>query len=183
MIITISGMPGSGKSTIGKKLVEKYKLEYFNMGRMQRDIAKKRGLTPLQLNKLEETDPSIDKEVDDYQKKLGKKDNILVDSRIGWHFIPNSIKIFLKVDLKEAVKRIIKHGRDDEKYKDEREAEKSTKERLESEKKRYKEYYNIKDFTDRNNYDLYLDTTDLTLEEVFSKVVKFLESKKKGSKI
>ena len=64
-----------------------------------REIAAKRGITLLELSKLAETDRSIDKELDNYQIQLGKdEDNFIIDARLGWHFIPDSIKIFLDVN-------------------------------------------------------------------------------------
>jgi len=177
MIITISGTPGSGKSTMAKKLVERYKLEYYSMGRVMRDIAKKRGIDFLKLTEIAKKDASVDKEIDKYQKDLGKKDNILVDSRIGFFFIPNSIKIFLKVDEKEAAKRIMKYEREDEKYKDEKEAVKAIKKRMNAEKERYKKYYGINNFRDKKNYDFVLDTTNLSIEEVFERILRFIDNR------
>lgn len=175
MRITISGMPGSGKSTMAKKLCEKYNLKYYYMGKIQREIAKKKKISIIELGKFEEKNPEIDNEIDEFQKSLGKKDNILVDSRLGFFFIPNSIKIFLQVNLKEAAKRIMKFPREDEKFSSEEEAIKLINERINSENERYKKYYGLKNFSDEENYDLFLDTTNLSIEKVFAKIVEFIE--------
>ena len=100
MIITISGALGSGKSTVAKILVQKFNLKHYSTGDFMREIAVKRGITLLELSKLAETDKSIDEELDERQIKLGEEeDNFIIDARLGWHFIPNSIKIFLDVTL------------------------------------------------------------------------------------
>ena len=41
MIITISGLPGSGKSTIGKMLAKKLGYKFYSMGDLRGKIEKK----------------------------------------------------------------------------------------------------------------------------------------------
>jgi CMP/dCMP kinase len=179
MIITISGALGSGKSTVAKILVQKFNLKHYSTGDFMREIANKRGITLLELSKLAETDRSIDKELDNYQIQLGKdEDNFIIDARLGWHFIPNSIKIFLDVTDEEAAKRIFKEGRTDEKYNTDLNATlENIKNRRASEIKRYQDYYNL-NYYDHNNYDLVVDTTEIPAEEVAEKIIKFIEEKK-----
>ena len=179
MIITISGALGSGKSTVAKILVQKFNLKHYSTGDFMREIANKRGITLLELSKLAETDRSIDKELDNYQIQLGKdEDNFIIDARLGWHFIPNSIKIFLDVTDEEAAKRIFKEGRTDEKYNTDLNATlENIKNRRASEIKRYLDYYNL-NYYDHNNYDLVVDTTEIPAEEVAEKIIKFIEEKK-----
>ena len=105
MIITISGKPGSGKSTIAKELAKKLKLKHFSIGDFMREMAKDKNISLLELSELSEEDKSIDKELDNKQIQLGKReDNFIIDSRLGFHFIPNSVKIFLEVEIKESAK-------------------------------------------------------------------------------
>ena len=85
-IITISGMLGSGKSTVAKLLAECLGWDYYSTGNAQREIAAKRGMTTLELNRLADTDPSIDKEIDGVFIKIFKDAiNFLIDGgvRIG----------------------------------------------------------------------------------------------------
>jgi CMP/dCMP kinase len=178
MIITISGALGSGKSTVAKILVEKFNLKHYSTGDFMREIAAKRGVTLLELGKLAETDKSIDEELDERQIKLGEEeDNFIIDARLGWHFIPNSVKIFLDVSDEEAAKRIFKEGRKDEKYNTDLQATlENIKNRRESEIKRYQDYYNL-NYYDHNNYDLVVDTTGIPAEEVAERIIKFIEEK------
>ncbi|PIN72585.1 hypothetical protein COV22_02840, partial [Candidatus Woesearchaeota archaeon CG10_big_fil_rev_8_21_14_0_10_47_5] len=60
-----------------------------------------------------EGDAASDRLVDEYQKKLAREENILeenilVDSRLGYHFIPKSIKILLTVPVEVGARRIWK---------------------------------------------------------------------------
>src|SRR3989339_226507 len=153
MIITISGIAGSGKSTAAKLLAKKLNYKHYSVGDFMREIAKEKSITLLELSRQAEKDNSIDKELDKKQIELGKKeDNFVIDSRLGFHFIPKSKKIFLEVDLNEAAKRILKDKREHEQYKDIQESIEKIKTRIKSEDKRYREYYKV-DYHDKDNYD------------------------------
>ena len=106
MKITISGKVGSGKSTVAKLLAKKLSLEYYSIGTIMREMASERGLSINEFSKKAENDKSIDIELDTRQKEIGKKEKFIMDSRLGFYFIPDSFKIFLDVDIKEAAKRI-----------------------------------------------------------------------------
>ena len=96
MIISISGLPGSGKSTIGKNLAKKLGYNYYSLGDMKRRLANEKGLTIEEWNALSDKDSSYDTVPDKYQADLAKKeDNFIMDGRLAYHFIPQSIKIFL----------------------------------------------------------------------------------------
>ena len=177
MIITISGKPGSGKSTIAKTIAKEMGLKHYSMGGLQREIAKEKGITIVELGKLEEQDDEIDKEIEKKQENLGKnEDDFIIDSRLGYHFIPNSIKIFLDVDEEEAAKRIMSDKRDEENFKDLESAKKTIRERIDSEVKRFKEYYDI-DFGKKEYYDLFIDTTRIDSEKVAEKILNFIKGK------
>ena len=84
---------------------------------------------------------------------------------MAWHFTPSAYSVYLKCDLGEAAKRVTAAGRSDEAYADVREAGEKLRLRREREKKRYFDFYGV-DITDMNNYDLVVDTTDKSPEEV-----------------
>ncbi len=174
MIITISGIAGSGKSTVAKLLAKKLNYRHYSIGDFMRELAKERGTTLLELSKQAEEDQSIDKELDKKQIELGKtKDNFVIDARLGFHFIPQSKKIFLEVNLNEAAKRILKEKRQHEQYKDIQESIEKIKTRINSEDKRYKGYYNLH-YHNKDNYDIVIDTTNLTIKQVLNKILNFL---------
>lgn len=170
MIITISGKPGSGKSTVAKETAKKLHLKHYSMGDFQREIAKKRGISMAELSRVEEKDRSIDEEVDRRQRELGKKeDNFVIDSRIGFHFIPNSFKVFLDVDFDTGAGRIFSQKRKGERFASLEDAKKEIKRRMDSERKRYKEYYGV-DHHDMKNYDAVIDTTNSTVEQAVNEI-------------
>ncbi len=177
MIISISGKPGAGKSTVTKLLAEKLGMKHFYMGGIIRNMAKEKNQT-LQEFYVNNTD--VDKLVDDYLTSLGQEeDNFLVESRTAFHFIPHSIKIYLDVDLEEGARRILEESqkeneRNEKKYESLEEAKEWVQKRLETEKEHYKNLYNF-DAHDKENYDYIIDTTDMTIEEVQEKLINFIQ--------
>lgn len=182
MIISISGDVGSGKSILAKKLAGQLGFKKYSSGAIWRRLAKERGMNLEKFNKLGERDSSADRLIDDYQKKLGeKKDNFIIDGRLSFYFIPHSIKIHLKVSPAEGGRRIwhdfknkLRKGEIAVKSPTLKEAISKLKARQRSERKRYKKYYQI-DVADLKNYDLVVETTSLTVNQVFKKVWQFLK--------
>jgi predicted cytidylate kinase len=177
MIITISGSAGSGKDTVGKIIAKKLNYKFYSMGDLKREKAERKGMTIEEYNKLGETDKSTDTEVDEYQAEIGKKnDNFVIVGRTSFHFIPKSLKIFLDVDVKEAAKRIMSDKtRVGEKYKNIKDAVEKLKKRKVSDDKRYKKYYKL-DIFDKKHYDLLMDTTEITPDEVADKIINFIKN-------
>jgi len=184
MIISFSGDEGSGKSTIAQRVAEELGYPRYYMGQIFRDMARKRGMAVAEYAKSVEKDPSADKKVDDYILKLAKdKKDFVIESRTAWHFVPQSLKIYLKVDPKEGAKRIFKQlqeevgsRNEDRKINSADDVLKSTQRRRKADDLRYKKYYGI-NIRDPKNYDFALDTTNLTREEVFKRVIDFVKGK------
>lgn len=177
MIITISGKAGSGKSTIAKIIAKKLKLKHYSSGDFMRKIAEEHNLTLIELSKLAEKEIWVDKELDDRQIKLGKKeDNFIIDGRLSWYFIPKSTKIYLDVTPEIAAKRIYgdKKNRTNEGFTSFNDLIKKIKERTNSEKKRYKKYYNL-DYHNKKHYDLVIDTTKIDIDKVVKKIIEFVK--------
>jgi cytidylate kinase len=174
MILTITGDLGSGKSTVAKIVAEKLKLKYYSTGSIFRKVAADMQLSLKELGELAKKDKRIDKRIDDYQKKLGEKeDDFILEGRLGFHFVPKSVKICLKVELNESAKRIISDKRSDESFETLDEAINAIKIRRNSEKERYKELYNV-DIDNLKNYDLVIDTTVIPASEVAKKIIEFV---------
>ena len=178
MRITISGSPGSGKSTVAKDIARKLELEHYSAGGYYRQMAEERKLNVLEFARLAEQDPSIDEELDQWLVGIGRtKDNFVVDARLGWHFIPKSIKIFLNANLKERARRIFSDDVRNEHHITLERTQKDILQREASEKTRYAEKYGI-DYFDESGYDLVIDTTHEPVERVVEEIIKFVEGKK-----
>ncbi|MBI2580932.1 nucleoside monophosphate kinase [Candidatus Woesearchaeota archaeon] len=178
MIITISGVPGSGKSTVAKLVAKKLGFRHNSAGDFMREIAEKRGVSLLELGRIAEKDRSIDRELDRRTIQLGKnEDNFVIDSRLAYHFIPQSFRVFLMVEEGAAAKRVFsdikskKTGRKVEKESTTPEATLAAiKKRRKSEELRYRKYYGLNPY-DEKQYDLVIDTTKSNPEEIAKKIV------------
>ena len=165
-IITITGDLGSGKSTVSNLLCDGLKYNYIYTGKIQREIANRYQMTTLELNQYAETHPEIDEEIDATFKSLNDSADLIVDSRLAWFFIPNSFKVFLKVDIHVAVSRIFGDlQRKNEKYSSAEEAVKHIIARKESENKRYMELYGA-NCSDLSNFNAVIDTSLINPKEV-----------------
>jgi len=177
MIITIGGKPGSGKSTIAKLLAKKLNYKHYSNGDFMREMAEGKNLSLLELSKLAETDKTIDEELDKKQIELGKiEDNLVIDSRLGFHFIPNSIKIFLEADLDIRARRILADKIRHELNTNLEEAKSNIAKRENSENKRYSGYYSINPY-DTKNFNLIIDTSNLLPEQIASQILDFVNQK------
>ena len=189
MIISISGKPGSGKSTLGKMLAEKLGYQHYYVGGMRRFMARERGLTLEELNALGEREGWTDKEVDEYQKELAaREDNFVIEGRTSFYFIPSSLKIFINVSPEEGARRVYLELQDQKNTRNEAKNLDSIEDVLESHKKRitsdalrYKKYYGI-DIEATSPYDLVLDSTDLTIDQAFEKLYAFVAKRLQNQK-
>ncbi len=176
MHITITGNLGSGKSTVGRLLSEKYNFEVYSTGKVQRELAKQMNLSTLELNQLMMNDRKYDHMIDDETARISRENRdkrIIFDSRLAWHFVEHSFKVFVTVNLDVAAQRIMNDQRGSvEKYSSIEEAKALLAERAKTECVRYKEIYNL-NYMDFTNYDLIIDgtysdpdtITDIIMEE------------------
>lgn len=183
MIITISGKSGAGKSTAVKALAKKLHFPRYGIGDMRRLAAEEKGMTLEKFNAMGEDDPRTDKIVDDYQKKLGEtEDNIIVDGRLSWYFIPKSFKIFLTVSSEEGARRVYEaclHGQrasESDEFSSEQFVLESNQRRMESDQKRYQQYYGVDPYLPEH-YDLVIDTTNLSPEETFANLIEAISER------
>lgn len=177
MIITISGKPGTGKSTVAKILAKKLKLKHYSTGDLMREMAKEKGMNLMELSRQAQEDPAIDQALDARQKELGtKQDNFIIDARIAFYFIPKSVKIFCDASIEVAAPRVFKSKRGEERMSSIEETKRELVKRIDSEKMRYKKYYGL-DYYDMDNYDLVIDTDGISVNEMVDTILKFLQEK------
>lgn len=154
MRITISGPPGSGKSTVSKDLADRFNLKLISSGEVFRQLAHERRVSLAEFGELAEKDPSIDRLIDDRQIQIAREqDNLVIESRLsGWLIEEADLRVWLGGSLEERAHRVApRDGTSIE------QAIKDTIEREESEAKRYKQYYDI-DIHDMSPYHLVIDT-------------------------
>jgi cytidylate kinase len=175
MHITITGNLGSGKSTLCKLLNEKYQFEIYSTGKVQRELARQMNLTTLELNQLMCSDRKYDKMIDDETARISrenKEKDIIFDSRLAWHFVEHSFKVFVSVSLEVAAERVMNDQRGaEEKYSSLEEAKKLLAERASTERVRYKDIYNL-NYMDFTNYNLIIDSTYCSQDKIVEIILK-----------
>jgi cytidylate kinase len=179
MHITITGNLGSGKSTICKILQDQYGFEIYSTGKVQRELARELNISTLEMNRLMCSDRKYDTMIDDATARISRENrdkNIIFDSRLAWHFVEQSFKVFLSVSLDVAAERIKNDDRGkEEKYASVEEAKELLAARADTEDKRYKEIYNL-DYFNFANYNLVIDSTCCTPEKIASILMKEAEN-------
>ena len=167
--ITISGLPGSGTTTVAELLQKKLGWKHVNMGKIFRELAEEHRMKLQEFEEYCEENPQIDREIDKKQEKILMEGNVILESRLaGWiaHIKKiTALKVWIDCEEEERVKRII--NREDGNF---FEKKGEMKEREESEKRRYKKFYGI-DLDDKSIYDVIIDSTNLKPEEIVKKIV------------
>ena len=168
IIVTVSGHPASGTTTLVENLAERLGMDVMSGGDIFREMARERGLEPYELSEHAETDDSIDAEVDQRLKNAitdaaeNSDEELIVDSRLaGWHGQGHAdLSVWLEAPRDVRFERLD----------DRSESKAELRRREESDTKRYKELYNI-DIDDMSPYDVVIDTESLTTEQVTATVV------------
>jgi cytidylate kinase len=169
-IIVMSGDIGSGKSSVATALKQITGFDIIGTGTIQRAIAKRRGVTTLELNKISQTDRSIDDEIDSYVVEIGKtQDHLILDSRLAWHFIPSAFKVFLSVDPVVGAERVFNASRNDENNPSLEVTLENNLKRQAIEDQRFHKLYNV-NFRKYGNYDLIIDTSYTSAEAIAGKI-------------
>lgn len=151
-------------SLTGRKVIE--------TGEYYRRIAKRMGVSIQELNRIAIDDPSIDAEVDSIFAGLATSDTIcVIDSRMAWWFMPNTISLHLTISPSVAAKRL--YGRGNEGYKSIDDALKEGYwHRTEYDRSRFLSTYNV-DIARLRNYDYVIDTSSISVEDV-TKIIRDL---------
>lgn len=170
MLITIWWKAGSGKGTVSKLLAEKLGYEIISIWDMRRKLAAEMWINIVEFNKLwdnPENAKEFDLKYEEYQESLKLSDNIILDSRLWFYVQPNAFKILLDVDENIAWERIFKAERETDKHATKKHAINEVKERNSNDEERYKKLYDV-DLWDPNNYNLVIDTSERTPEEILN---------------
>jgi cytidylate kinase len=163
MLITVSGLAGSGKTTTAAGLADVLGYEHVSGGDLFRDLAAERGYSPVEFNERAEEDPQIDRDLDRRLYELARdRDALVLESRLaGWLAGDAAdLRLWLTAPFAVRTRRIA-----DREDKPVERASEETRRREDSEARRYSEYYDI-DIGDLGIYDLVLNTARWSPDEV-----------------
>lgn len=172
-IITLGGLPGSGKSSVKRILSEKLGYRSFSTGDFARELAGQHGMTIEDFNEKVAGEKSLDEEIDKELNRIEAEDNeMILDSHLAYHFVPSGFNVFLEVSLEVSAERIFndkqseirqKSGDVMETYD---EALARTKKRIDNHNVRYMSHYGVSPYTDKDQYDLIINTEDKNPQQV-----------------
>jgi cytidylate kinase len=173
IVVCISGMAGTGKSTLAKKLAEKYGLKYYSGGDALKELAAAEGYdsssngwweSPEGLSFLEkrEQNHEFDKAVDEKLLEYAQQGQVLLDSWTMPWLLKTGFKIWLIASVEKRAERIAER----DKLSIE-EALQVLKEKEAKTKAIYKKLYGFTLGEDLHPFDLVLDTDNLNAGEVF----------------
>ena len=171
MKITISGLPGSGTTTVAKIVAERLNLKLISAGEIFRQIAAKKGMTLEEFSKYAEENPEIDMLIDKTQRELAEKEkDVVVEGRLsGWMIKDADLKVWLFADAEIRYQRIAKRE-----GKDLSVVKRETKEREEIEKRRYQKFYNI-NLDDWSIYDLIINSGKFSAEKIAEIIIEAIK--------
>lgn len=161
MLLTVSGPPGSGTSTVADALAREFELKHVSGGDIFRSMAAERDLTVEAFGELAETDEAIDLNLDAQLRRTAvEEDDIVLESRLAGWMAGNQADLRIWLDAPKAVRsdRIAEREGWSKDL-----ARRRTIEREENEGRRYQQYYNI-DITDRSIYDIAINTARWTAD-------------------
>ncbi|MBE6446035.1 MAG: hypothetical protein E7021_01320 [Alphaproteobacteria bacterium] len=173
-LITVSGQLGSGKSTVVNLLAQKLGWATYSTGQAQRQIAEKMGISTLELNRLAVSDKTIDEQIDAvFKNPPWGNSPCVVDSRLAFHFLPESFKVCLKVSPDEAAKRVFNANRSNEKYTTQEQALLYLNQRRKLEQEHFLKNYQL-DIEQDDLFDLIIDTSNLSPDQICQKIIEKL---------
>jgi cytidylate kinase len=154
VVVAIGGPIGVGKSTIARILAVRLGVPVVSAGGVFRELARRRGLSVVDLNRQAEDDPTIDRDLDALQGEMARNGPCVVESRLSGWMVDADLKVWLDAPLDVRAARVA--GR--EKQGSPQEALRELLVREGSEWSRYKALYGI-EFSDRSPYQLVIDTS------------------------
>ncbi|RME53711.1 hypothetical protein D6783_01205 [Candidatus Woesearchaeota archaeon] len=166
MFVTITGKPGAGKTTLGKRLAALLGCPFHSAGDLLGRMAQERGMRIEELDAVHGEHVELDHAFEQYQAEVARKEGSGVfDGWVAFVAIPSSVKVFLDVSWEVAARRIFLHPRpDEERVRSVEEQEALLRERFEKNRRRFLKAYGV-DLLDVTQYDIVFKTDGVSPEE------------------
>ncbi len=177
VLITVSGQPGSGTSTLVAKLCKHFGWNSLNGGQIFRDAATERGMELLEFGKLCKEDLSVDRELDSILKLRMQEESgpEIIESRLSgrWAYELNidCVRLWIEVSVNERAQRIVARegGSLEQRLQ-------QADERMAADQARFAELYGFQP-ADEEPYNASIDGTNLDAQQVFDQTIAILDKR------
>ncbi len=171
MLLTVSGLPGSGTTTVSRILSEHYGIKLVSAGEVFRALAREQNMSLEEFGSLAENNPSIDSMIDERQKEIATSEsNVILEGRLAGHMAEQAFRIWIKAPMEVRVERIAKReSMDSDRVFNE------TMIREASESLRYRDFYGI-DINDLSIYDIVVDSKNWIPREIADILILAIDS-------
>lgn len=168
--IVISGGIGTGKSTLARNLAKRLGWKVLSTGEYFRKWHEENGIS---LNESGKVPEGVDKKIDfGYQRMMRENNGIVFESHLGGWLasdIPTVFKVLCTAGLQVRMERVAaRDGLNME------EAIKNADKRAEAHREKFERLYGVKDRFNPKYFNVSVDTTSLTPEEVLEQVLEKL---------
>lgn len=170
LVVTISGLHGTGKSTYARRIAREFGLRHASAGELFRRICSERGVSVEELTREAEGRRDLDLLIDERTKAEARRGSVVLDGLLaGWIAGDLAdVRIYLRAPERVRIERIARRDRipfD--------EARRETLDREEAERRRFKLFYAI-NLDDLSIYDLVLNTSLLPIESNMDVLTRFI---------
>lgn len=173
MQITLTGLGGTGTSTVGKIIAERLDIPFKSGGSFQRAMAEAHGMTLYEWDEHLKAHPDEDLKVEAMQKEfITTTPSFVLESLLSWYVAPQAINVRLDCDFDTRIGRVA--DREGISFD---EAKELNIERVNTYNQRYGPLYGIEDFVSLPDahFDFVVDTTHIPADEVANVIIKWIE--------
>jgi CMP/dCMP kinase len=167
MKITVTGQSGTGSTAVADLVAKKLGYTHASVGDFFREMATKMQMDIQTFDDYVREHPEYDLEIDKKQREFGtSNDNFVYESRLGWHFIPDSVKILITCNLEERIRRVAQ-----KESVSEEEAKKHIEEREQVLVGRFASLHGVEDPLNPKHFDIVVDSSTDSSEVVVDKIL------------
>ena len=169
MLVTISGLPGSGTTTVSRLVAAALHLDRLPGGEVFRQMAAESGMSLAEFGAHAEQHPEIDRELDDRLTARAREGSCVIESRLAGWLVTQAdllaVRVWIDCDDDERASRVA--DRDGSSVE---QARQDNADRAALERTRYLAVYDL-DLDDRTPYDLVLDSTSASAADLADRIV------------
>ena len=172
VVIAISGLPGSGSTTVSKLLAKQLKISFFSAGDKEKAVAStyfKSPETEASEKYLKISSEKFHIKLDQLQREIAKQGDVVIDGKLAIKNLNDiaDFKVWITCHFAARTKRVAQ--RDNIEIEN---ARKILEKKEQLEEETWKKFYNF-DYKDQSKMaDIIVDTTEISPEEAVGQIIR-----------